>query len=69
LEVAVDQALGRGGESGGDRIQFRGDIGDLRFGEAQARAQDVVAEVGVFPGVELGVEAAQERQARAARGR
>ena len=68
LEIAVDQSLGRSGENGGDRVQFRGDGGDLRFRQAQARAQDVVDEIGVFPGIELGVEAGHPRQARAPRG-
>ncbi len=68
LPIAVDQGLGGIGEEAGDGLKFGGDGGDLPIRDVESGAQDVVDEIGVFPGVERDVESGHEGKARAARG-
>ena len=68
LPVAVKEGLGGAGEEAGNRLEFCGDGENLFGGGVLGAAQDVVGEVGVFPGVEFGTEAGHEGKAAAAGG-
>ena len=63
LSIAMDQGLRRFREKARNRIQFGRDGGDLPGRRMEAIAEHVVDEIGVFPGVELGVEPGHARQA------